>query len=117
MSARILVYIVVLLTAGLSSAIADQSSILDDILQQSTSLEEECVAALSDKVSLNARHVSIAMRKGWWACTKAILEASAAAGVDTRNEFDLESRNIFREINTLKAVLESARPVQRWALS
>ena len=50
---------------------------------------------------------------GNWKCAREIAEYAQKHGVDCRNEFDLESRTITKEISALKAVLDKTLPVNR----
>lgn len=96
-----------------SAAAEDAGSALDLLMQRRDAAEADCIHALSSQPTVAAQQLAQAMRRGWWECTRRMVEASAAAGLDLRNEFELESRNIMREISALKAAIESSKPVQR----
>jgi len=100
-------------------------------------LEENIVQSLSDsdcieliKINNNSyvetvktTHMTLAMRKGLWKCAKEIVHALHKKGIDNRNQFDMESRLILKEIQNLKSTVESSLPMSsinpafQWAQS
>jgi len=109
---------------------------LDHVLEQSEAIQDgmegECLALLNEFENekempsgiVHPRHLSAAMRRGWWSCAHRIVECLSELNMSFENEFTMESRTINVQMNKLKSLVLSAKPIEnsispafKWAQS
>lgn len=81
----------------------------------STGSEEDCLALLGsndmESSHVKSSHVGSAMKRGFWKCAKDIASLLQGNGHDIRNEIDLETRQIIKELTAIKTAIENAMPI------
>mmetsp|Transcript_32261 Transcript_32261/g.32877 ORF Transcript_32261/g.32877 Transcript_32261/m.32877 type:complete len:365 (-) Transcript_32261:145-1239(-) len=85
-----------------------------ELIIETSNAESECIDFVKSEVQsfvYHRTHIPIVMRKGYWQCAKEIISIAQRSGSDVRNIFDLESRQVMKEIAALKAVVDSSLPI------
>lgn len=91
------------------------STMLTDFFDTETdNSEEKCLDLLNhiefDNSHLKSAHIGYAMKKGLWKCAKDMAALLQGNGVDIRNEIELETRMIMKEIASIKTAMENLLP-------
>uniref|UniRef100_A0A7S4D729 CS domain-containing protein n=1 Tax=Heterosigma akashiwo TaxID=2829 RepID=A0A7S4D729_HETAK len=108
---------------------------LDNVLEQTEAMQEsmegECLSFLNGFEEekeipsgvVHPKHLTQAMRRGWWSCAHRIVECLAELDLSFENDFNLESRSVNVHLNKLKSLVMSAKKTQdispafQWAQS
>jgi len=67
--------------------------------------------------------LSITMKRGLWQCAKDLVKTNSDKAIDMKKEFDVEERNIMKEIASLKQLIDTFQPANyinpafQWAQS
>lgn len=106
---KVLFYVVLI-----SKSFGNSSPLSDFFDTSFTSDESDCFNILSsdefNPSNIKSSHIGQAMKRGFWKCAKDMATLLQGNGVDIRNDIDLESRIIMKEITSIKSAIESAMP-------
>lgn len=73
--------------------------------------EKDCLKEVTKHAQPD--HLTFAMQRGWWDCASSVIKQLAGAhGAELESIYHTEQRNISKQLNSLRSLLESNKPMQ-----